>query len=348
MSSGANNALTAKARAMFGKRLKEEDYKNLLGKKAVSDIATYLKTNTYFEKCLWGINDKAIHRGQLEVLLRTDIFNRLSRLILYADDSANNFIRIAIMDTEIDILLMIIRGLSQPAEERRHQAIVNLPIYAEKFMSFDVKALTEVKDIKELQTVVQKTPYFNVLLKYVDNTLEDIDFVALEHELRLCYFRLALASLENVSPTSDAYKMKQIILSRVELDNISIIYRLKKYFSASPNRIKMLISDYYSFFSKNELYDMIDHCSADEIIEKLQQSRYARYLDDAKFTYIEHYTKLLSYKLCYRFIEMYKDANMVLLAYLFVSEIEIQNVIDIIEGVRYNVGADKIKPLLIY
>ena len=42
------------------------------------------------------------------------------------------------------------------------------------------------------------------------------------------------------------------------------------------------------------------------------------------------------------------NADIVLVAYMVLSEVEIQNVIDIIEGVRYGIAADKISRLLIY
>ena len=45
-------ALTVKARAMFGKRLKEEDYEALIQKRDVSEIAAHLKNETSYSAVL--------------------------------------------------------------------------------------------------------------------------------------------------------------------------------------------------------------------------------------------------------------------------------------------------------
>ncbi len=54
------------------------------------------------------------------------------------------------------------------------------------------------------------------------------------------------------------------------------------------------------------------------------------------------------YNLSKHIIRYSNEPNMVLVSYLSVLEIEIQNIVDIIEGVRYHVESDKISRLLIY
>ena len=59
--------MSAKAKAMFGERLKANDYQSLLQKKSVSEIAAYLKNNTYYKATLDGINETQIHRGHASI-----------------------------------------------------------------------------------------------------------------------------------------------------------------------------------------------------------------------------------------------------------------------------------------
>ena len=86
--SKSSNAITAKARAMLAEHLKPVDYATMLQRKTVGDIAVFLQGQPLYKESLEGINPKAIHRGQLEVLLRTGVFNRFAKLIRYADDNA--------------------------------------------------------------------------------------------------------------------------------------------------------------------------------------------------------------------------------------------------------------------
>ena len=43
----SDNAVLAKVRALYGKRLTENDYTQLMGKKTVGEVAAYLKKETY-------------------------------------------------------------------------------------------------------------------------------------------------------------------------------------------------------------------------------------------------------------------------------------------------------------
>ena len=66
LSSLSSNVVLAKARAKYGKRLKEKDYRNLLDCKSVAEVVAYLKANTDYHDVLTGINEYDIHRGQHE------------------------------------------------------------------------------------------------------------------------------------------------------------------------------------------------------------------------------------------------------------------------------------------
>ena len=64
------NATVAKIMAIYGKRLKPQDYTEMMNRHNVSEVADYLKKNTYYSKLLASIDTNTIHRGLLENLLR--------------------------------------------------------------------------------------------------------------------------------------------------------------------------------------------------------------------------------------------------------------------------------------
>ena len=70
----ASNAILAKARAMYGKSLSETDYKQLMDCRNVPEVAAYLKTRTCYKTVLTGLNESEVHRGQLEPMLRQDVY----------------------------------------------------------------------------------------------------------------------------------------------------------------------------------------------------------------------------------------------------------------------------------
>ncbi len=104
---------------------------------------------------------------------------------------------------------------------------------------------------------------------------------------------------------------------------------------------------YQCFFSKKELEDMIDHCDANEVLERVAK-KYHRYTHDLRFTSIEQYMQMIQFNMNHHVIEYYQDASVVLLSYLLLGQTEIQNLINIIEGIRYQIAPDRIRALLVY
>jgi V/A-type H+-transporting ATPase subunit C len=60
--SQADNAVMAKARGLYGKRLKAQDYETLLQKHSVAEIAGYLKNETYYGEALKEVKEELVHR----------------------------------------------------------------------------------------------------------------------------------------------------------------------------------------------------------------------------------------------------------------------------------------------
>lgn len=87
----SGQAMIAKAHAMYGKRLKSENYHELVRLKSVGDIAAYLKNTPGYADTLANIYPESIHRGQLELLLRKSVFNKYVRLARYDTTSKNSF-----------------------------------------------------------------------------------------------------------------------------------------------------------------------------------------------------------------------------------------------------------------
>ena len=84
-------ALASKAKAMYGNRLRKDDYEELLRKKTVGEIATYLKNETDYESSLKNVYENRIHRGQLENLINTHIFKKILKLLKFSQLTKDEF-----------------------------------------------------------------------------------------------------------------------------------------------------------------------------------------------------------------------------------------------------------------
>ncbi len=338
-------AMAVKARAMFGERMKEPEYITLMQKKSVAEIAAALKRDPRFSEILSGVNEKAVHAGQLEALVRMDVYRRLKKLLRYSEGDYGKFIYAAVETEEIDLILSSIRWFTQKDTEARSAMIADMPIYIGHYLCFDVKKLPDVTNFDDLIKVLKGTRYERIIRKYQTNDFSQINYIGLEHELQLNYYETVMDVVSGYGRAGT--EMMAIVKARIELDNVAMIYRLKKYFHAPPEQIRPLITHTMYLFNEREIEDLISSSTADQVVEKLEK-KYHRYVKNVKFSSIEHFTGMIRYHMNYHYLENSTEPKLVLLSYLLLSRIEIQNVVNIIEGVSYGIGPDHMKPMLVY
>ena len=342
-----NEALSAKARAMFGKRLQTDDYEALLQKKTIGEIVTYLRNDTLFVNTLSGVNEKAVHRGQLEVLLRLSLYERLNRLLRYGGAHAAEFLVGACMNTEIDMILLCIRSLMNHDETMRSQMITEMPLYMEKYMTIDLHQLAHVESYDELYELLADTPYSAIMRKYSGRPVEEIDLVGMEYDLRRSYFQRMYQQASAIASGETLQTLQKLVRMQAELNSLAVIYRLKKYFQADPEIIRQSIIPVQCLFSEREINELIENATGDEVADAITR-RYHHYVKSTRFTYIENFTERIMKNVYYSAMETNPDASVVLISYMHLSRMEIRNIINIVEGVRYGISNDRIRTLLVY
>ena len=87
----ASSAVITKARAKYGNRLTQKDYKALLKCNNVTSVVSYLKSHTKYADVLSKLNENEIHRGQLEVLLKQKVFYDFDSLCRYEMSEGSPF-----------------------------------------------------------------------------------------------------------------------------------------------------------------------------------------------------------------------------------------------------------------
>ncbi len=345
MSKWASKAIITKAKAIYGNRLMPEDYKELVKKNQVSDVAEYLKNSRNYRESLSDIQESSIHRGQLEELVKKTSFNYLIRLIKFIELKDKSFYEINIVRREVDVILSTVRSMISGAYQL---AIAEFPVYFVRHAHFDIEQLSKSKNFEELLSSLSSTPYLDILSPYAKTKNDDVDYPAIEQQLELYYYDEVFSRINKNYKGKVLKELKHIFLTSIELRNIIKIYRLKKFYKVSPENIKKSLILKYSRISSLKINEMIYLENPDEILMYLQKSEYSKYTDEDDYIYIEYYAEKLRYNLAKRYIHFSSEAPTVYGAYLILSEIEQQNVINIIESIRYNLNEQEIEKMLIY
>lgn len=346
MLNARDNVVTTKIKALFGKRLSLRDYETLLNKKHLSDIVLYLKSESYFKNCLSGINEKTIRRGQLENLIRNDLLHRLSTVLKYSLDVNDYSFKLVTLASELDIIFDVVRSFYSGD---RYSVISSLPIMIESHLPFDLKKITAVDNMNSLCNEAKRSVYYKELCKYRNVAIDELNLTSFSHELYNHYYEIVLAELEKNFKSKKKEDLKSIFHIQMELHALSHLYRLKKYFKVSANILKETINPTFHFLRKKDFTEIINRDNPEFVIEKLKESAYAHYFDfnSYKDDPIEVVIDTILYNYNKSKIFFTSDKDIALVVYNLLSKTEVQNIIDIIEGVRYGLSPDKIRKLLI-
>ena len=342
MSSFSSNAILAKARSMYSHRLTEQNYEELLKKRSVNDLTNYLKSETIYGEVLADLNESEVHRGELEALLKKEIFLRLNRLMRYASKKELKFYRLGVTELEIDLILTKIRLIDSPSHTGYE---IEIPNYLNKYASFNLYELLSIQDYEELLALLKGTKYYGVLLKFRD---DDVNSNILELELKRIYYAEYVETINTLFKGKKRKDLLTIIDTSIELQNITKIYRLKKFFNATPDQIRQSLLLEYSRIPKSTMESLIEAKDAAEFLKLLSNSAYKLYVDDKDFVFIEYHTEKIIYHLAKRFLRFSTDSALVYMTYKIVYQVEIDNLKHIIEGLRYGQTASQIETMLIY
>lgn len=342
----STNAVAAKAKSMYGGRLTEDDYQELLKKRTVGEVAAYLKAETPYKEALGNVRENTIHRGQLEQILRRAGFERTMKLVRYADEKHKLYYRFVLREQEINLILMSLRILNSEMYESFNQ---EHPQYLSRYISFDYDALINADSFETILAVLDRTGYDKVLKPFKpDGTRQKIDYVACEHALYQYFYQWIFDTIQSCFKGKTRKELVTVFESQIELNNVSKIYRYKRFFHEDAKTIYNSLIQTHQRMSSRFLKTLTQAADDRELLALLASSRYQIFADDADYIFIEYYAERVKYNLSRRYMRFSTHAPMVFTTFYIMQKLEIENLINIIEGVRYGVASESIEKMLIY
>lgn len=339
----SSNALCAKAKAMYGGRLSQVEYLDLVRKQSIGDVISYLKAQTNYSEALKDINIRHAHRQQVEDCLNKEYYRRCARLLKYADKSNLDFYMYEIVGVEIDLIMNKMYSLKA---KEKNSFDLSIPEYLAKKTSFNIYGLINIENYTDLLKYLERTKYYKIL--------KDIDF-QVSVDLNDVYIRLQRFYYENiVSIIKSHFKGKlqkdllNILFTSIELKNITKIYRCKEYFHESEEQIRSSLFLEYSRLSKSIIDQLIKATYSKDVLTILAESPYHLYFDEKEYTYIEYCAEKIKYNIARKYMRFSNNAPLVYMTYCILQKIEIDNLKHIVEGIRYNQDTSKIEANLIY
>lgn len=343
MGQTSSNAVLSKARALYGQRLRFEDWMALLDCSSVNDIATYLKAHTVYRSVLVSIDEFHIHRGQLEACLRERLFSESAKLARYDLDLGEHVSAYLLQKLEIQMILRCITRLNSGQME---DPFFLIPESAAHQTEIDEKALHTLSSYDQLLHALSHTQYEKILLSFAPkNPEEQIDYTGIESALWIDLMRRLYQVIYKETKGQTREELLRIFDDYIDLSNYSRIIRLKRTYHADPDQIKSLLLPFGSL-KKETLDRMAAAESEKEVAEIMQTTRVGKRTlstphkdpDDLIF-YIEYHD-------CRKKIRFSPNPSVVLFSYVFLLQSELHDLTTLIEGVRYQLQKAEIQNLL--
>lgn len=345
----SSNATVAKARAMYGKRITHDDYKQLIHRGSVAEVAEYLKRNTHFRRVLSSIDTNTVHRGFLESILRRDNFETYERLVKFQRLDKTPFYNFVVISMETMEIVNFVRYLNAGAEG---SYMATLPTYLTERASFDLFSMAKATNFTELLAVLKKTPYYDVLKNEKTDSNGLYDCTHLEVALRTYYLRWLMKIISTQFHGACAKELTEMVGMQFDLINIINAFRMKAFNSASADTIMAQSLPINQRLSLRQEHYLIGAGSAEEYIERLQKNYYGiqilRLGGEMKIQTLENELRRLRFIQAKLRLRSAGSAATSLFAMFFLLEIELDNITSIIEGIRYQVPTEYIEKLLVY
>lgn len=338
--SPAGNTAAARAKTMYGKRLTEKQYLELAASHTVGEIAAYLKTQTVYAKVLADVKENTVHRGALEQLLRRKLADDLQKL--YGYDPAIDRLVGMYYRQQIEIR-WILRWLRAKTEEEDDSWFLSAAVTTVN-SKLNLPRMNGCQTIAELEETLRGTLYADVLHSFAGQqglpsvtTLENALIRRRNEQL-----------LEAVRETDGGCRKEllSLLTSQIDVQNFCRIWRLKKYFSAADADIRRCLLPGGSI-KKQDLEEMVTAENADEAAKVFCSTEIGRHIPPGTRQEIDLLPERVPFLRARHAMYFSVYAPVICLAYAFLAETELHNLIHIIEGIRYGMSAAEIGPFLI-
>lgn len=331
-------------RAKYGIRLSIRDYDELLACKTVAEVVSYLKNRTHYSKALKGISETSLHRGNLEKLISKNLLDKILRICRFEKTVGEHLFSYVVSQAEIEELLKFARFLAAGHPENY---ILDASHTISRLSNIDFTGLASIHTLPQFFEFINRTRYKTVLKDQRDH-IQNLDFPRFEAALYRKLYSDVLKVVNTEFPAAAKTLLKSLFMLKAELNDILLIYRAKRFYNLEPQLINELIIGIRYLLSERMFKRMINAESCSELQRILNNSKYRRFIRIYGLEDPELFKNHVLQHQAERLIKISINPPVVMACFIILTEIEKQNLISLIEGVRYGLSQDEIRKMLVF
>ena len=218
-----------------------------------------------------------------------------------------------------------------------------MPEYLNRHTRIDLMALGRIKSFDDLLQAVARTPYHSLLQRF--RPASGSLWIILELKRRcISISTLRCSLLFRRAPTRETQReLYELFNAYIDIQNYTYIVRLKFNYHSGPDFIRSSLLPFGTLRERHidALLEAETPQKAREALEKTSLGKRIRNVDASEFLMTR-----VEYLICRHKIRFSTHPVVVMLSYVFLMEIELHDITNIIEGIRYQVPSDEIASLL--
>ena len=323
--------INAKLKGMYSKRITKTDLEDLVKQNSLKNAVLLLKTKSEIFKN----SDENIDRLEIESLLEKDQINNILKIEKLLDHKDLETFKMFLSKYEIKCVKSMFRKLF--SDDKTNDIIVqNVKNWTQNVFE-DIKGIETVENFYEFFEAIKRMKYNKILKKYQKQ--EDINVFEVENEMDKLYFETLYDTIKKEA------NLKKIIGSEIDLLNVLWIFRIKKYYNFENEKINQILIKRYYKLKPNTMKKIEQTNTFEEIKEIMKDTVYKDVFFDEN-NLEENIDKYL-YEINKKIFRNDMTSIAYVLAYVNMIDYENNDIINTIEGIRYNMDKTEILKRLV-
>lgn len=344
-------AVNSKIHSLQSYLLNDSDYNEMLQKNSVPEIARYLKDNTVYFSLLKNIEPEEIHRRDLEVIVKQRLMNIITSLIHYLLKEKKKFVIFLLKRFEVENLKYAIRNAL--IEGRKCSQEIEVKLYnLGKYSSIDFKKIINTNNTDELLNIIQDSQYYEVIRNAIST--QSTSYANLIHLIENAldtYYELNLQEMAKNFNRKEYRIIMSYVGTRIDLKNMEWIVRSKMFYELSPEELYNSLIHIRQKLSFDYLRMACDTKNPEEAIDFFRKSPYSSIFENLSGKDLPFELAKRIDRYFYRLVVLRKIENEFtigkLLEFLYLVEYESEDIIRLVEAVRYSIESKRIPEYLI-
>lgn len=266
------SGITTKIRAMEGNLLTEEDYKEFVTLRSVSEAAAFLKNKPAYKEFFADVDETRLHRGPIERLIILSLYKDFSKIYKFSNLKQREFLHLYFLRYEASLLKTCMRSVLNGALDIPHKDIVK--DFLEHYSTIDMDKLFAAHTIEEFVSCLNGTEYYKPLSKLLN--LSNPTLFDYEMTLDLYYFSHIWKLSHDLFKGNELKSLSASYGSKIDMLNLQWIYRSKKYYNMSSADIYALLIPVSYKLSKKDMVHLVESANMDEFNSNLASTYYSK------------------------------------------------------------------------